>query len=174
MFLVRSNVVGEKLGRLDRGSNDTVSAQALFHAIPIHVVLAEDVGQSPKRHVDFSEKKRLFDVVGECRVVRHYEGRSNSVRNGIHGNSPYGYLQFFRTPGLLHPVSVADFVGEELGIFIDELVQYFPELFGIFDCAYIFLDRREERLYDFSGELVFSSEFSHLLSFFRLSLVTQP
>ncbi len=86
----------------------------------------------------FPGKKRLFDVVREGRVVRHREGGSDGVRNRIHIDSPDGHARLFRTPNLLQPVSVPDSVGEKLGMFPDEFVQRFPELFGIFDLGHIF------------------------------------
>ncbi len=138
MLLVRGEVFGDKLGRLDRGSDDAVSAEALLHAMPVHVVPAENVGQDPERRVDLPEKKRLFDVDRERRLVGHHEGRSDGVRDRIHLDSPRGHVQLFRTPNLLQPVSVPDSLGEQLGMLPDEFVQHFPELFGIFDTGHIF------------------------------------
>ena len=62
MMLVSQEVLGQ-LRLADGRPRDAEAAQSAFQTIPIHRIVAEDVGQGPERDAELVQEQRPFDIL---------------------------------------------------------------------------------------------------------------
>ena len=78
MFFIGCQMLGDIVRVPDGCADNAVPAKRLFQPVPVHLVFAENMAQSPERDIEFSQKKGLstsfvipaiYGVTNERRIV---------------------------------------------------------------------------------------------------------